>query len=132
MKILSGINSKMMQDAAITALVSDRIYPMTLPEPTTKIQNVYPAIVYQLVSDKVETSFDAAFTHITRIQIDAYAETMKAAIDVSDAIFTALHGYRGMMGDATVGFCLLEAVRMEHNADAGYYRISSDYMIGHK
>lgn len=132
MKILSGINTKMTQDANITALVSDRIYPMTMPDPKTSAPNTYPAIVYQLVSEAVQTSFDAMTVHVARVQIDVYAESMKDALQVDAALFTALHSYRGMMGEAITGFCMRDAIRTEHNADAGYYRVSSDYMIGYK
>ena len=132
MSILAGINSRLINAEDIAAIVSDRVYPFTTPDPKTHGENTYPLIIYSLVSTTTPTTFSGEYIHESRVQVDTYAETLKAAIGLSEAIFSRLHGYVGAMGDEFVGYCLRQNQRIEHDATNTLYRVSEDYKIGHR
>lgn len=129
--ILASMVTYLGTNAALTALVSTRIYPVQLPEPSTSSPNTLPALTYQMIDEPVSTSHDGRTLHKARVQVDAYAETYKGVRAAADAVQTALQGYRGSWGVFTVGSVLRK--RKSDLSEPGYdvYRESQDYIISY-
>lgn len=130
--IEEGLAYFLKNTAGITALVSTRIFPNKLPQTTT-----LPAITFQRISTPRVHTHDtsgAGGTAHPRIQIDVWGETYESCKDVTDAIRTALNGYKGTMGavdPVTVQGALIDEERYDNSPDTGMQRIMSDYIVWH-
>ena len=66
----------------------------------------------------------------TRVQIDAWAETMSGVIALGDAITARLDAFSGTMNSSTVvGGIFADTYRLEYESDTELYRYSRDYNI---
>mgnify|MGYP001040944124 FL=1 len=104
MGIESGIITRLNAVAAVTSLVSNRIYADTLPDGTT-----HPAIIYQIVSD-VPYELLIADTNLykCRVQFTIISDTKAETISIADALKTALKRFSGTASDITIRDCRLE------------------------
>lgn len=103
--------------AALGPLVANRVYPSTFPQ-----QFTYPAIRYQFVDQVPVADLGGdgdEQTDTPRVQIDAVANTYKAARDLGRAI-------REAMKTITTP-AMLEDQRPVYDADAKVHRVSLDY-----
>lgn len=73
---------------AVTALLGERVYPLTLPQGVT-----LPALWYQQIDDPPELSHSgpAAISH-PRVQLTIHAATYAAALAVAAVLRATLHG----------------------------------------
>ena len=99
MSLESGIVARLNAVAAITALVSTRIYANVLPDSTT-----HPAIVYQLISalpidSNLNTDGDK---EQSRVQFTFIADSTLERADFSAAIKTAFKRFQGAADDITI------------------------------
>ena len=129
MKLITSLSAKLLLD--LSAIIGSRVYPLRLPDASTAAPNVLPAITYQLISDPLKTTHSGHVTRTARVQIDAYAETYKEAHAVADAL-ELMHGYRGQMGDVTVGNIFRDSLREEAIPNAKMYSVSQDFVIRYK
>lgn len=86
--------------AAITSVVSTRIYPLELPEGVT-----LPAVVYDVVSNVRAGVIDAvASSHptVARVQVTMLCTTLAQLISLRAAVVAALEFQRGSIGGNTV------------------------------
>ena len=99
MELEEGILAFLKTKTGLTALVSTRIYPDTLPPGTT-----YPAVVYEFVSEETTDTFVQPTTELTgdAIQFSVYAETRKAADAAARKIKEAFKNHSGLMGTVMV------------------------------
>lgn len=82
-------------DAAVAALVSDRIYHLQMGDDRTK-----PYIVYQAVSGGSHTQHQGGISGLVfeRWQFDVYAAPATGAEEVTDAVRLFLDGDKGTWG----------------------------------
>lgn len=98
MGIESGVVTRLNAVAAVTNLVSNRIYADVLPDGTAK-----PAIVYQLISTVPFSSLNADTGKFqSRVQFTLIADTKAQTIQLSEAMKTALQRFQGATDDVTV------------------------------
>lgn len=126
-----GIAAFLIADAAIGAVVADRIYPMMIPQGAT-----IPCLTYQRISTPRITTHDSSgstgdLAH-PRFQFDAWAETQKSAKAISDVLRGVLHGKTGAMGGVTIRAALADNEVPEYVPDIELYRSRSDYIIWHQ
>ena len=90
--IEKSIYNMLTNDAAVTTLVSDRIYPMVLPQ-----NHDMPAIVYRNNGVEKGSNYDAASEAFTEtfISVDAISETYTEMKAISQAIYDALNNFSG-------------------------------------
>jgi len=79
----SDLYSHLKADATIAGLVGTRIYPMLLPQDTTK-----PAIVYVIVgaSDQIDLDSDDGNLQEVRVQIDNWCASHADVVTLAEAV----------------------------------------------
>lgn len=85
-------------DTAISAIVSDRIYPLFAPQrkPTTYPETSRTWVTYQTVSEVREMPLNGPTgLVVSRIQIDSFAYNYDVARTLADAIRMRLEGFNG-------------------------------------
>ena len=86
----------------VTAVVSDRIYPVVLPQ---DVKVGAAAIVYELISAVRQPAIDATSpTHVTqsRVQLNLLAPDLPTTRTLRDAVVAALQFQRGLIAGVTV------------------------------
>lgn len=126
----SLIRDALLNDAQFVSLVGSRLYPNELP------QNVnLPAVVYNVVSDVPENSFDgSASTRIkaTRVQIDCYARatTEQGAYALAHLVGDRVENVVGDMSRFTDGADgVYESFRDLYDNVTQYHRVSMDFTL---
>lgn len=122
-----GIVAELLADAAVSALVSARVFRL-LPQNVT-----YPAISYQRISTERFNTLDGPndLTQI-RIQVDSWAATYAAVKALATAVRQALNGVRPLLGGVTVQHVYLVAGDTDDvtiDGDRIDHRVTQDYMI---
>ena len=127
-----AIRTRLLSVAAVTNLVSTRIYPLTLPQGVTM-----PAVRYQRVSGNSDPYIGGTTGAATaRLQFDIFATTYAGAEAVRDAIKEAIDQYTGTSSGVVIHSCN-SAMHMDlfdepvHGDAVGLYQMVSDYEIVH-
>lgn len=76
-------------DAAVTALVAARIYPVELPE-----ECPMPALDYKVIAGTNTGTFSSRGVRKTRIEIDCWGGTYSDAVNLRSAVVDCLDGQR--------------------------------------
>lgn len=85
------IVSLLENDAAISALVSDRIYPNAVPETGS-----VPAIIYTMISDNREKDFDGSNEIIKqRLQLSVWSKSYATSKQITKEIIRLFDSYKG-------------------------------------
>jgi len=114
--------------AAVTNLVSSRIYPVILPQTPT-----YPAIVYEVVTTVRGQSHGGPHNLVQpRVQIDIFAETYEAAWDIEAAVRGALDGFSGALSGKKVWNVFHEDSNDLYAQDIKKSRVISDYTVAYR
>lgn len=139
MTIEAGIVERIKAIAAVTALVSTRVYPLTLPQkvalPAVRVQVVWEVNPFHLRG--------AVNVQTTRIQVDAFAVEKAQAIAVLEAIAgnwagadppNGLSGWSGAVGGSPATLLVRgvfpESRREQYVPDEiRAVRVSQDYRI---
>lgn len=120
---------------AVSDLIGTRCYPDGPPQGAT-----LPCLAYTVVDTVNEEDLEgsAGLAH-SRVQIDAYAATRKAANALANAVqFAPLQGFRGNMGTLRVaGVSLVAGPRYGRDepvdgSDTWRYLASQDFRISHE
>lgn len=113
----------LLASAAVTALVSDRIFPVLAEQSCTR-----PYIVYSRASSDPQNSlggFTAALERI-RWQVDCYAETFDSAIAIAAAVRAAV----AAGGSGIQGICINELDFFED--DTRLFRRLVEFSVFHR
>ena len=120
---------------AITTIVSTRVYGLRAPQgvdlPCLTVQRISTAY-----NDHTHDTAGATGNYAqARFQIDSWAETHAKAKQLSDTVKGSLNGKKGAIttgaGGVTIGFALIQEEEVEDDPDLNFYRVRTDYMIGH-
>lgn len=111
-------------DAAVSALVGDRIYPVRLPD-----EVVLPAMVYAKASCiRYASHGGPSRLSSARFQMDCYSADYLEAKRLALATVAALHGKKG--GNIQAAFNDNETDSF--SPDNGIYRVTADVLIWHR
>ena len=98
MALGAAIRDILIADAAVLALVSNRIYPNQV-----KQNEAYPHLVYNLVGNTpTDTKDSGRFFDNTRVQVDCYAIDYGDCEDLADKVRTALDRYTGTVSSTKI------------------------------
>ena len=124
-----GILSYLANYAAVSTLVSNRVYGMVIPQKAT-----LPCITVQRVSTPRSITMDSAGASgdliSPRFQIDAWATTQKSTKAIADAIRAGLPGHTGTTGTGiTIRAAMADEEVPELDPETGLYRTRSEYIV---
>lgn len=89
-----GFSEFVLADAAIAAVVGDRLFPEVVPEGVRAA-----SIVYTLVSENQSYTMKARSSLVNpRYQIDCWAPERDDALALANLVKERIDGYRGVMG----------------------------------
>lgn len=117
--------------SALTALVSTRIYPQTIPAGTSANPTPMPCLTFQMVDEPVITTHNNEQLFTARLQFDAWGGSYTSAHAVANALFTALHGYKGSMGTVPVGSVFRLIKRDDSDPDVALNRVIQDFIFNY-
>ena len=125
--IEAGLVTLLLADTTLSGLISNRLYPVLLPEPTT-----YPCLSYQVITASSYFSFDRREIATTRIQFDAWGNSYADCKNVLLALDHVLNAYSGTLADGTK---ILIAVSLQEldgfESDSRVFRSIAEYEIQH-
>ncbi len=105
---------------ALKGLVSNRCYPLLMPENPS-----YTSIIYTRISSTPENTLNGGATiDLVRFQIDSYAETYSAARTLAASVRTAM--------EAAAFKGLLQTDEDFFEPDVTIYRVTQDYYVWRK
>lgn len=131
MDIRPALFNLLTSDAQIVARVSDRVFPVVLPQGVVQDSVVYNRIVESESYHFVGPSGLVA----TRIQIDAWSKTQDGASELGDLIKELLGGFSGQVSysaNSPSDYVRIQGIFMlsgdeDYDNDAGLYRRRRDY-----
>lgn len=132
MKFEQALYEYLTDDGNIAALVSDRVYPMRLPEGAAM-----PAISWHRVSANRIYTYDLfadtdAWT-AARIQFNCWSRvSAEEAIAVGEAVLLALSGYDGDMGGQYIGSSFAVGELDTYEPDTQFYRRIVDLQMSYE
>jgi len=103
--------------STLGSLVSNRVYPLTMPQNPT-----FPAIVYTRVSINPENRLEGGSSlDQIRIQIDSYAKTYSAVKSLAESVRSAMEAasFKGT----------LQLEQDFYEPDLGLYQVTQDYYV---
>lgn len=128
-----ALTAHLLSDAALTALVSDRVHWLLLPAqvgafPYVRLQGVDAPRSYH--------SKGASALHIDRVQVDAWAETYASAKAVERALEARLSGFVGVVsGVEFQGVFMLDSRDLTDTtagAERRLFRLQADFEFAWK
>lgn len=124
--IEEAIRAILVANSTVKAITT-RIYPSTLPQ-----DPIYPLILYIRISGYRDNALTGPSGLANpRFQIEAWATTYSAAKALANAIRGALNGYRGTVGQVSIGSFLIQSERDIYEPEAACHRVVMDYTIWH-
>ena len=131
-EIGEAIFSRLDGDAALSALVSSRIFPMVVPQSAP-----FPCVRYEIIDaiPRVRAMHSDPGLTQPRVQFDAFAETYAAAIAIRTAIRNSIQRFRGPVAGVDVLAVYIEDEQDSFEAipdEAGVYRARFDCVIWHR
>ena len=129
MSFEEGLVTYLKSVTAIKNAVDTRIFGQHLPQTA-----ILPCIVYQRISTSRVLTHDQNSSGLVRatFQFDVYSTTYVNALSVTDALRSALQGYKGAMGSVQVGAVLpRNEVHLEER-ELDIVRIMSEYEISYQ
>ncbi len=127
MSVEANILTYLLTISAITDIVVARIYIHDLPQEAT-----FPAITYHRISNVKTISQDGdSNLDNDRFQFSCWSYTFVEITTLVDALETALHCYKGAMGDMTAGSSFLENKPSIFEPDTKLFHVPVDFKITH-
>lgn len=132
MSLERALFARVTGDAAVSALIGDRLFPNVAPLGTDA-----PFATYQRISaTRVRSLTQRSGLAMARMQLDCMAETYAGARALADAVRQALDGFRGAAGSPPV---TIEASSIQSDqdlyedaAEPPLHRVSMDFMLTYR
>jgi hypothetical protein len=120
-----AVRARLAAIAPVAALVGDRIRPLKLEQATT-----YPVVMFRRVSAQPVSTMgeDAALTG-TVYEVESWAETHAAAIDLARKVRAGLARWGGIAGGVTVQQVFFQNEIHFYDPELRVHRVSQDYAV---
>lgn len=118
-----ALYNRLSNDAAVSAIVSTRIFPYKLAQNCN-----YPALVYTFI-DKIpaQAMGTASTLFFARVQIDSWAKTVAEVKNLANKVRNSLDALDATLSGIRVyGMMFLSEIDL-YETDTELYRISQDY-----
>lgn len=125
--------SVVMAQAAVTAIVGDRIYPQMIPPQALAEESLRPCLVYSTTMvDRDETFCATTELKSERIQLDCCALTYDGAKSLADAVAAGIIDWSGVSGGTQIQRIFCEGEYDAMDPDPGIYRRSLILVVWHR
>ena len=123
--IAGAIYSKLSNNAELSALVSDRIYPVLAPQGVAS-----PFLVFEKTGGEIESTLSAD-TNINRdnLQITCFSETYQEAFDISAIVAELLSRWQGVESGVTIEDVFFENESDFFDAQTEFFQFVLDFEI---
>lgn len=119
---------KLANDAAVTALVAARVYPIRMPQGVT-----LPCLTYQRISTpRLHTHDKAGGTAYPRFQITAWDDNPKDVATLANTVRTCLDGFKGTVSTVVIQAILSDDDNDGYDAESQIYWRNLDFFIWHE
>jgi hypothetical protein len=117
--------------------VSNRVYPLVIPQQTYDEATKQPCLVYTMDTDRRHVRFSGSDTLVRGIlQVDCYARSYQTVQDVAASVRDALVDYSGAMAASTspITSTTIQTIHLdgENNLmdeEPGLYRVLQRYVV---
>lgn len=124
MSLITDLKTYIGSYAGLTALISNRLYPMMLPQEPT-----LPAATYLIADDPQNYSHSGASWRQARVQFDCFASTYLAAHGVADQVEAAVNAWHQINSSYTS--FQLTCRDMEESPELSRYRVMVEVSVDH-
>ncbi len=114
-----------MADTSVYALFANRITGDDVPD-----GQAYPYAYLWEVTSPRQYHHGGPSGRVVLVQCDVISDTITGADEGKRVIETALSGFKGMMGDVSVGYCFVNTASIPKDADQIAYRRVLEIEIG--
>ncbi len=112
-------------DAAVAALIDQRVYPLTMPQ-----SGKLPAIVFQRISTVGSYTLEGPATPTAaRVQLNLMSTSFTQVRQLAAAARKALDGYSGRFADYIVNFIEVVNFLDDFESDTGICRVVMDVRV---
>ena len=119
--------SRLSQDAALTAMVSSRVYPVMAPQGVPS-----PYVVFNKVVEMQTGTYCASDPMVRDLfDFNSYAKSFKQARAVAKALRDSLVDFRGAMDGIHVAGIWLDTEMQSLDVEPGLFRVSTSLFIWH-
>jgi hypothetical protein len=123
--------------SAQVSSVTNRVYPLVIPQQVYDEATKQPCLVYTMDTDTRQVTQDGTNALVRgSLQVDCYARSYKAAQTLAAAVRTALVDYSGLMAAATSPITSTEVNRIHLEGESnlmdeepGLYRVMQRYAV---
>lgn len=122
----NAIATVLQADAAVTALVGTRIYPLKMPQNPT-----LPAIVHQRISTTPDMLAEGPGFAPMRVQLSLWASSFDGARALAAAVVGVLHGYHGPIGIGGLRLARLLNLTDDYEPETKLFRVIADFRVSH-
>jgi hypothetical protein len=123
-EITANLRTFLLADSGISTAFGTRIYVVYAPDTQT-----YPFAIIRLVTDQAAYMQTAEALREAVVQIDIYDDDLAGCITNANLLRAKLTGYRGAIGDMTVGAVFVRENRREWSPEARHFRALQQYDI---
>lgn len=124
-----AVYNRLKNYSQVSALVGSRVYP------EKAIQGVVlPCVVYQRIGTSNRQLYHNGTTKaaLSRFQIDCWAKTPTAAIQLSDAVVACFHGWKGTESGEQIYYSQVVDQQDGFDLETGEYVVPVDVEIFYK
>lgn len=123
----ADLYTRLTSSTDVTSQVSDRVYPLPLPQEAT-----IPALTWQKISGPREHAMgqDPGEAH-SRFQLDCWGESLNDTLAIRDGLLSGLSRWSSSTGSVTVYDVFLINEQQSYEDDARLHRVRLDFMIHH-
>ena len=127
--IHEAVYARLKNDSGVSAIVGTRVYPQKAAQGV-----VLPCVVYTRIgtSDRLLYHSGTTKTATSRFQIDCWAKSPTAALELSEAVVSCLHGWNGTQGGEKIYISQVVDTQDGFDFETGEYVIPVDVEIFHK
>lgn len=122
--ISRAIYSLLSANAALTALVGTKIYPLRTPQTVEQ-----PFVIYALSGDPVDTKDGVAIQEVYELQVTAFAKSYETGQGIVAAIRSALDRKSGTVQSNKIQTIVYEDSRENYDDKAELYRFDIAFTI---
>ena len=123
MSLEAALFSRLTAVAGVTALVSQRVYPVQLPQNPT-----LPAVTYEVLSERRLNTFRGPLgLPGTLMRVCSWGLTYAAAKDLARQVRLALDGWQGTSSGETVQASILERQQDLYEDEVQVHRVAAEY-----